>query len=233
MRLRKKKTFIDHASELAESAMESLESAYESAKETAGPVLHDAKDRATPLIEQGRAVAAERAAEGRVLAAEKGAAAAAIAREKAAEGRALAAEQAVSGKDLAAAKLARLRGEEPEPKGGKFKKFLLVTGLLAVGGFVVKMLRDRQANDNWESSYVPPSPVPPMPPADRSPADGLANPLTDPLPGRAGDDPGGAGPDEAISDAGEAPHPVTTPDDPADVVDVDVDQADGGSKKKK
>ena len=32
---------------------------------------------------------------------------------------------------------------------------------------------------------------------------------------------GGASPDEAIADSAEAPHPVTTPDDPADVVDVD------------
>jgi len=229
MRLRKKKTFIDHASEFAESALESLESALESAKETAGPVLSDARDRATPLIDQGRAMAAEKAAEGRALAAEKGAAAASIAREKAAEGRVLAAEQAASGKGLAAAKFAQLKGEDPEPKGGKFKKFLLVTGLLAVAGFVFKMFRDRQADDNWESSYMPPAPVPPMSAPDRSPADGLANPLTDPLPGQAGDDPGGAGLDEAMSDATEVPHPVTTPDDPADVVDVD--QSDTGSNR--
>lgn len=220
MRFGKKKTFIDHATEFAESALESLESAYESAKETAGPMLSDARDRATPLLDQGRAIATEKAAEGRAFAAEKGAAAAAIARDKAAEGRALAAEQAVSGKDLAAAKLARLKGEEPEPKGGKLKKFLLFTGLLAVGGFVVKTLRERRATDTWESSYVPPAPAPERTP---SPTDGLADPLNDPLPSQAGDDSGGAGPDEAMSDAVESPHAVTTPDNPAEVVDVDAD----------
>lgn len=221
MRFGKKKTFIDHATEFAESALESLESAYESAKETAGPVLSDARDRATPLLDQGRAIAAEKATEGRSYAAEKGAAAAAVAREKAAEGRSYAAEQAMSGKDLAAAKIARLKGEEPEPRGGKLKKLLLFTGLLAVAGFVVKTLRDRQAEDNWESSYVPPAPAPGRTP---SPTDGLDDPLNDPLPGRAGDDPGGAGPDEAISDAAESPHAVTTPDDPAEVVDVDTER---------
>ena len=36
-------------------------------------------------------------------------------------------------------------------------------------------------------------------------------------------DPGGAGPDEAIADAAEAPHPVSTPDEPAEVVEIDPD----------
>jgi hypothetical protein len=39
--------------------------------------------------------------------------------------------------------------------------------------------------------------------------------------GAAGDDPGGASPDEAFADAVEEPHAVTTPDDPADVVEVE------------
>ena len=37
----------------------------------------------------------------------------------------------------------------------------------------------------------------------------------------AGDDPGGASPDEAIADLVEEPHDATTPDDPADVVEVE------------
>ena len=32
---------------------------------------------------------------------------------------------------------------------------------------------------------------------------------------------GGAAPGEALADQAETPHPVTTPDDPAEVVDVD------------
>jgi hypothetical protein len=34
------------------------------------------------------------------------------------------------------------------------------------------------------------------------------------------DDAGAAGPDEAISDAADEPQPVTTPDEPAEVVDL-------------
>ena len=46
---------------------------------------------------------------------------------------------------------------------------------------------------------------------------------TDPgrSPAGAADDEGGSSPAEAIADQAEAPHPVTTPDDPAEVVDVD------------
>ena len=35
------------------------------------------------------------------------------------------------------------------------------------------------------------------------------------------DDAAGATPGEAIADAAEEPHPVTTPDEPAEVVDVE------------
>jgi hypothetical protein len=35
------------------------------------------------------------------------------------------------------------------------------------------------------------------------------------------DDEGGASPDEALADQTDVPHEVTTPDDPADVVDDD------------
>ncbi|MGI8646288.1 MAG: hypothetical protein ACR2JD_08220, partial [Nocardioides sp.] len=157
----------------------------------------------------------------RAAASDNAAAAAAIARQKAAVGASLAAEQASSGRDLAAAKLAQLQGKPEPAKGGRLKKFLLISGLLAIGGLVFKSMRDKQANDNWQSSYVPPAPAAaPVPSPSPSPTDGLADPLNDPLPGQ-GDDPGGAGPDEAMSDAAEAPHPITTHDDPADVVEID------------
>ena len=51
--------------------------------------------------------------------------------------------------------------------------------------------------------------------------------VEDPMTTRAADDPAddlaGASPDEALADAVEEPHDVTTPDDPADVVDVESD----------
>ncbi len=45
------------------------------------------------------------------------------------------------------------------------------------------------------------------------------------------DDTAGASPDEALADAAEEPHPVTTPDDPADVVELDPTESPTRSKK--
>ena len=48
--------------------------------------------------------------------------------------------------------------------------------------------------------------------------------VDDPMTARAdeaADDSAGASPDEALSDAVEEPHEVTTPDEPAEVVDVE------------
>ena len=103
------------------------------------------------------------------------------------------------------AKVNELRGVEPEPRGRKLKTFLVVTGLLAIGGFVFSKLKGKQdADANWQSTYVPPAPPKPStstatsttgtsastattpPPTPASPAATSVapggDPLTDPLP---------------------------------------------------
>jgi hypothetical protein len=40
----------------------------------------------------------------------------------------------------------------------------------------------------------------------------------------ASDDTGGSSPDEALADEAETVHPVTTPDEPAEVVDIEDDK---------
>ncbi|WP_067430161.1 sunset domain-containing protein [Nocardioides jensenii] len=226
MGMRRKKNLIDSANELAddlrpriESAMETARDAVDQAREAAGPLLQDAREKAAPLIADARERAAEARekaapyiAEGRSLAAEK----AGEAREKAvpllAEGRALATEKAITGRDAAVAKVNELRGIEPEPqkKGGKLKKLVLVGVLAGVGGLVFKKLRGGQgAGDNWQSSYVP---APPPSPAQKTAAGAPAD--------RAEDDAAAATPDEALADAADAPHADTTPDNPAEVVDL-------------
>ena len=238
----RKKSLMDRAHDYVEQLSETvtdtvvpqLESAWEQAVEKAGPALTDARDKAQPLLEEGRTRATEAAAAGAALAAVKGA----EAREKAAP---LLAE----GRDIAVAKVNELRGVEPEPQGSKLKKLLVLTGLLAIGGFVFSKLKGRQdAEANWQSTYVPPAPPKPAttgtvtpPPTPASPASTSAapggDPLTDPLPDEvaaddvvtvdppATDDPGGGAPGEAISDSIEEAHPPTDPDAPADVIDID------------
>lgn len=136
------------------------------------------------------------------------------AREKAAPiiatGAALAAEKASAAKVAAEAKAGELR---PQPKKkSKLKRFLLFGAIAGVVATVAKKMQAGSGSDNWQSSYTPSPP----------PSDAPSAP-----PKHAAEDPGGASPDEAMADSAETPHPTTTPDDPAEVVDLE----EGTTKK--
>ena len=220
MPLGNKKSLTDQAQDYVEQVSDTvrpqLEAAFDSAAEKAGPALAEARERAKPLIAEGKAKATEKATAGAAYAAELASAGAAYASEKAAEGA-----------ELASAKLAEARAAaadtiDPEPKkGGKLRKVLLVTGLVAVAGVVAATLRGKQESSNWQSSYVPTPPPAPKPPASTPPAPTHAA-------AKPSDDSAGGVPGEALSDAADEPKDVTTPDSPADVVDVD-DTTEGRS----
>ena len=242
--------YVDQLSDqLTETVIPQLESAWEQAVDKAGPALTDARDKATPLIEEGRARAAEAATAGAAVAAARAGEARekaaplladyrASAAERASAGATVAAERAASGRDAAIAKANELRGIEPEPKGGKLKKVLLLGGLLAIGGVIFSKLKAKQDESaNWQSTYVPPAPPKPAAPAAPvTPAttsvDPDADPLNDPIEEvtaddvvtaepPATDDIGGGAPGEAISDSAEGAHDATTPDEPAEVIDIE------------
>ncbi|MCW2765783.1 MAG: hypothetical protein JWO11_1742 [Nocardioides sp.] len=226
MRLRKKKSLMDQAREQAndlasdwnETVRPQLESAVSAARATALPLIADAREKAAPVL----AEALDRAAAGLSEARDKAGPALAEAREKAgpaladarakagpiyASGAALAGEKAAVARDLANAKVAQLKGEPAPRKRGKLRKIAVLALVAGVVGFIARKLQGAKETDNWQSSYVP-SPAP-SPAASRHAAE------------ESPDDVGGASPDEAIADQAEAPHPVTTPDDPAEVVSVD------------
>ena len=223
MALRKKKTLLDQASDYIDQVRPQVESAvataldaaeefYENtarpalidAKDKAGPALADAKEKAAPLVAAGAAKASEAAAQ---------------AKEKAvplvAAGAAKASEAAAQAKQAADAKVSQLKGEEEtKKKGGKLKKLALFAALAGVVGFVARKLQSGGQSDNWQSSYVPtPAPAP------------------TPTPARPADDAGAAGPDEALSDAADEPQPVTTPDEPAEVIDLETPVEDAPKKQ--
>ncbi len=195
MGLRKKKSLLDQASDFVDQAVDQVrpqfETAVASAKDKAGPMIADARTKAAPVIADAKAKAGPAVASGAALAAERIAVGASIAAEKAAE-----ASQA------AADKVAEATAPKKK-KGRKLRKLLLITGIAAGAAFLAKKLRAGNQSDNWQSSYTPtpaPAPAAPTKPAD---------------------DEAGSSPDEALSDQAETAHPVTTPDDPAEVVDVD------------
>ncbi|WP_210651004.1 hypothetical protein [Nocardioides sp. SYSU D00065] len=234
-------TVIPQLESAWEQAVEKAAPALADARDKAQPLIAEGRTVAAERAAAGAAIAAAKAAEAREKAAPLLTEGRALAAEKAAVGAALAAEKAAVGRELAAVKVAELRGQEPEPqKGGRLKKFFLVGALLAIGGVVFSKLRSKQdADANWQSTYVPPAPpapsTPPTPasPAATSAAPATGDPLTDPLPDEvtaadvvtadppATQDVGGGAPGEAISDAVEEPAPATTPDDPAEVIDID------------
>ena len=200
MGIRKKKTLMEQASDYVEQVRPHVEQAVETARDRAVPLLTEARDKAVPVLEDARDRAKPIIADGAAIAAEKAAQVADVAQQKAAESR-----------DLAAAKVAELKGEEPKKKGGKLKKFMIFGAIAAAAAFVASKLRGGQDSSSWNSSYTP---TPPPAPAPAAPRPGV-------------DDSAGSSPDEALADAAESAHEVTTPDDPAEEVVVD----EGGSHK--
>jgi vacuolar-type H+-ATPase subunit H len=220
----KTKKIRDHASDLGSRIGPTVESA----REKAGPVLADARGKAAPLLADARDKAAPLLADAR----EKAAPLVADARDKAApalsEARdrltndvlpvltaALAAaneatddmrqETAKRGK----AAVAALKGEVEAPKKThRLRNLLVVLGLGGIVAAVVKKMSDREPTTAWQSSYTP------TPAAAGSTDPGGAHRAEE------ADDQGGASPDVAAADAAAEPHSATTPDNPAETIDV-------------
>jgi hypothetical protein len=222
MALRKKKTLLDQASDYIDQVRPQVESAVATAldaaeefyEKTARPAIVDAKEKAGPALADAREKAAPYVAEAR----ERAGAALAEAREQAAPlvaaGAAKASDAAAQAKEAADAKVAQLRGEEKK-KGSKLKKLAIFAALAGAVGFVAKKLQGSGQSDNWQSSYVP-TPAPSPTPSSPTPV---------------ADDAGAAGPDEALSDAADEPQPVTSPDEPAEVVDLETPVEDAPTPK--
>jgi hypothetical protein len=229
MQFGRKKSFIEQAQGVAEDVLSATAEALTEAREKAGPALADTREKAAPVIAEARERATEKAleakekaapmiAEARTQAATRTAEARSKAAPVIAEARERATERALEAKEAGAVRLAELRGEEPPKRSrGIVKKVLVVTGLAAVGGIVFSVLRGKK-EDNWESSYQPSS-APST--AGQAPEGGLAAAATQAQDEESGDDAAGSVPGESIADQNEEPHPASTPDEPAEVVDVE------------
>ena len=226
MARRKKQSLLDQASDYIDQVRPQVESAVATAldaaeefyEKTARPALVDAKEKAGPAIADAREKAAPYVAEAR----DRATAALADARVQAAPlvaaGAERAGEVAAHAKEAADAHVAELRAAEEKKgaekkKGSKLRKLAFFAALAGAVGFVAKKLQSGGQSANWQSSYVP-TPAP-----SRAPTPAPA------------DDAGAAAPDEAISDAADEPQPVTTPDEPAEVVDLETPVEDAPKKK--
>jgi vacuolar-type H+-ATPase subunit H len=231
----RKDTLVEQAQDLVSDISEAIAPHVERAKDELGPRLSDAKDQIAPRIADAKDQLGPKLADARDQAAPY----VESARDRFVKDVVPAVQQAVSdAKDQAGPVVeeAKRRGSlaadalkgEPVKKKGRKRKFFLFAALAGAGAFVFKKLRSGNESDNWQTSYAPkPAPAaPPAPPSPSAPMAGshAADTAVETASTSSGDATG-ANPGEALSDATEEPHPVTTPDAPAEDVDVaDVDQ---------
>jgi gas vesicle protein len=237
----RKDKLVEQAQDLAHDLTEAITPHVEKARDELAPRLADARDQIAPKIAEARDQIAPRIADAKdqiapriADARDQAAPYVESARERFVKDVVPAVQQAVSdAKDQAgpvaeeakrrgSLAAAALKGEPVKKKGGK-KKFFLFAALAGAGAFVFKKLKGGNESANWQTSYAPkPAPAaPPAPPSPSAPMAGshAADTAVDGASTSTGD-PTGANPGETLSDATEEPHPVTTPDAPAEDVDV-------------
>ncbi len=237
----RKEKFVEQAQDLAHDLTEAITPHVEKARDELAPRLADARDQLAPKIADARDQIAPKIADARdqitpKLAEARDQAAPYVesARDRFVKDVVPAVQQAVNDARDQAAPVAEeakrrgslaaaaLKGEPVEKKSGK-KKWFVLAALAGAGAFVYKKLQGSDESANWQSSYTPtPAPAaPPAPPSPSAPMAGshVADTAGDGAATSAGD-PTGANPGEVLADSTEEPHPVTTPDAPAEDVDV-------------
>lgn len=201
MGLRKQKSMMEKAQEAAHEVAEQVKPQAAAATEKAAVLAQEGVKKARPVVGQGKVAAGNVVAQVVEAAAEAAEHAHQFAEEKA----------------VAAGLM-----EDKKKKGGKFKKFLFVGVLVGAIGFVAKKLTAQKESDKWQ-------PATPTPPAPRPTTASATAPTA--AGAEEADDTAGADPAEALADAAETPHAVTTPDNPADVVDVPPTQGYSSGEK--
>ncbi len=201
-------------------AREQLAPKIAGAREQIAPRINDARDQIAPRIAEAREQAAPYVDQARERWVKDVVPAVQHAVNEAREQAGPAAEEARRRGSLAAA---ALKGEPVEQKKKGKKKYVVLAALAGLGAYVANKMRANDESANWQTSYTPnPAPAaPPAPPSPSAPMAGShsADTTVDESATNAGD-PTGATPGETLADATEEPHPVTTPDAPAEDVDV-------------
>lgn len=193
-----KKSLTDQANRYVEVVRPQVESAVVNARNAVEDFV---ESTAKPYLEEvrektGPAISDARAKAAPVIADYKARTAPVIA-----TGAGLVADKAMLAKEYAEAKAAELQAAvEPQKKSRKWLKLVLLAAAAGAAAFGAKRYL-AGGQDDWQSDYIP---APPPAPAE--------------------DDAAGADPAEAVADATDEAHPPSTPDNPAEVVDLDNEQ---------
>lgn len=210
--------FVEQAQDLARDVSEAIAPHVERARDELAPRIADAREQIAPRLADAREELAPRIADARDQIAPHVEDARDLLVKSVATATAAATPVAVEARRRGVLAASALKGEPVKKKGRKRKLFVLAT-LVGLGALAVQKLRGGESA-NWQTSYSP-SPAPAAPPAPPTPAAPMAGSHTADVPvDSAAGDTVGASPGESLSDAAEEPHPVTTPDSPAEDVDV-------------
>lgn len=207
MRKSKSKKLRDHAEDWATDLADRVGPRVENARGKAAPYLTEAKQKAGPALAGARDKARDKAgpavhdAKTRMATEVLPLIAAAVAAADEATD-----EVRTETKKRGKAAMAALKGDvEPPKKKHRVRKLLLVLGLGGLLAAVAKKLADRPATTTWQSSYTQPT----------ASDEGGAHRADE-----EAHDQGGSSPDVVAADSAAEPHATTTPDNPAETVDV-------------
>ncbi len=200
MSKRKSTSLLEQAHDAVEEIKPVVESSLESAYETAKDALTDGREVAAQALTDGREVAAHAIAEAR---------------------------------SEAKKRCGRGRGSRRTGKR-RLRTAVLLAAVLGVGAAVFKALRSRGEQPPWESGGgSAPRGVPTPAPTPNGATAAVAADQVPPVPSSPAvvgpDDAAGAAPGEALSDARDESEPKadTTPDDPAEVVELQQPETPG------
>jgi hypothetical protein len=197
---------LDAAKTQASDLQEKIAPAVGDAKERITPVVVDARDRITPVVADARDRLTPVVDDAKEKLADL------------AETVATKLDEKIPDKATPA-----VVKEHSSKSGGKLKKLLVLLGVGALAAVVARKLTSR-SEPQWQST-APGRPAPSTtastPPEAAASVTGMvAGEEAAPDPS-ANDAAGGGTPDEAAADAAAEPHAPTTPDNPAEEIDVD------------
>ena len=182
--------------------------ALEDARDRIGPALDDARERITPRLEDARDRAVPAANAARDAALVKLAATAATVATK------------LDDRLPDDRTPAFIANASTNKKGSKLRKLLVLAGLGGVAAFAVKKLQG-DSTPTWQAATPPPArPTSATEAPSGSASQAASSGGTDPAEDTGTGDVGGGTPGEAVSDAADEPHDPTTPDAPAEEIDV-------------
>jgi len=203
----------DRIGPAVEDARERLTPVVEDARERITPMVSDARERLTPVVEDARERLTPVVGDAKDRLADLAGTVA------------VKLDETLPDKATPATVASAAGAKRASDGSGWLKKLFILAGVGAAAALIAKRLRGGGAEPQWQSTppgRPTPAPAPSEQAADTagSPAAAVAGMAAADAATTGAEDAGGGSPDEAAADATDTPREPTTPDDPAEKIDV-------------